>query len=132
MELSTIKSNITTAFTNVKERVEKNWANMSTVGKVATVATTVLLAAAAVAAAVFGHLGLAALVTLAAGIGLTISLHGAAIAGIISGVVATIGLASVAFPAATLLKTPKELMSKLNSSATAFWSSVSSALHFRK
>ena len=132
MKLSTIKSNIVAAATDVKERIVKNWENMSTVGKVVTVAATALLASAAIVAAIFGHLGLAALVTLAAGAGLTISLHGAAIAGIINGVVAAIGLAGAAIPAATLLKTPREQLSKLNSAVKAFCSSIPTPFSARK
>ncbi len=132
MELSTIKSKIITATTNIKERIVKNWENMSTVGKVATVAATALLATAAVAAAIFGHLGLAALVAIAAGIGLTINLHGAALAGVIYGVATAIGLTGAAVPVTTLLKTPKEQLSKLNSAVKAFCSSISSAFHSRK
>jgi hypothetical protein len=137
MELSKIKSNITTAFTDVKQRIEKNWANMSTVGKIATVATTALLATAAIAAAVFGHLGFAGFLTLAAGIGLSISLHGAAVAGIVCGAAASTFLTGcTAITAAELLKTPKEKLAKLNSAARTFCSSasssVSSVLHNRK
>jgi len=96
MQLSTIKSQITSGLSEVKNRVQTNWTNMSTTQKVATVATSALLAVSAVAAAVFGHLGLAALA-----VGATLS------AAIIHGTTAGLGALGLAVPSIALLRSPK-------------------------
>ncbi len=96
MQLSTIKSQITSGLSEVKNRVQANWTNLSTTQKVATVATSVLLAAGAVAAAVFGHLGLAALAVSA-----TIS------AAIIHSTTAGLSALGLVVPSIALLRSPK-------------------------
>lgn len=96
MQLSTINSKITSGLSEVKNRVQTNWKNLSTTAKVATVASSIILAAGAVAAAVFGHLGVAAL-----------AIGGTLGAAIVHGTTAALGALGLIVPSATLLKSPK-------------------------
>ena len=96
MTLSAVKENIISSLTTVKDRAQKNWNNMSTVGKVATVALSLIAVYAAIGTAIFGHLALAAL---AVGAGLS--------AVIIPSSTAGFGILGFTIPAVALFRKPE-------------------------